>query len=95
MYEVGLHYTIGEKTAQIRLLIDETKTNISATKQERKVLRAEQTMYPHVLFHFTVRRRTTYYLFNLCLPFTLIMLMNITGYLLPLESGEKVSLREF
>ncbi|KHJ41165.1 Cation transporter family protein [Trichuris suis] len=48
--------------------------------------------YVDVRFCLNIRRRTLYYGFNMIIPSVLISLMTLLGFLLPAESGEKLTL---
>ena len=47
--------------------------------------------FPDVTFYLHMRRRTTYYTFNIIIPCTILSMLTIAGFFLPAESGEKVS----
>ncbi|CAF0895321.1 unnamed protein product [Adineta steineri] len=51
------------------------------------------TVYPFVLFTIHIRRRTLYYVVNIVVPCVLISFMTILGFLLPPDSGEKLTLQ--
>ena len=46
--------------------------------------------FPDVTFYLHMRRRTTYYTFNIIVPCTILSMLTIAGFFLPAESGEKV-----
>ncbi|KAG5842863.1 hypothetical protein ANANG_G00182260 [Anguilla anguilla] len=48
--------------------------------------------YPDVTFTVTIRRRTLYYALNLLIPCVLLSSMTLLIFLLPADSGEKISL---
>ncbi|KAG7469438.1 hypothetical protein MATL_G00128970 [Megalops atlanticus] len=48
--------------------------------------------YPDVTFIVTIRRRTLYYALNLLIPCVLLSSMTLLVFLLPANSGEKISL---
>ncbi|KRZ55498.1 Cullin-3 [Trichinella nativa] len=48
--------------------------------------------YSDVKYCLHIRRRTLYYGFNLIIPCLLISLMTLLGFILPVESGEKLTL---
>lgn len=50
--------------------------------------------YPDVTFVVTIRRRTLYYALNLLIPCVLLSSMTLLIFLLPADSGEKISLGE-
>ena len=49
--------------------------------------------FPDVTFYLHMRRRTTYYTFNIIIPCTILSMLTIAGFFLPAESGEKVAHR--
>ncbi|XP_039708028.1 CHRNA7-FAM7A fusion protein-like [Pteropus medius] len=51
-----------------------------------------QEPYPDVTFTVTIRRRTLYYGLNLLVPCVLISALALLVFLLPADSGEKISL---
>ena len=46
-----------------------------------------------VLVELDIERRSVYYDFNFVMPITMVSVLNIFGFLLPVESGEKIALR--
>ncbi|XP_077865207.1 neuronal acetylcholine receptor subunit alpha-7-like [Saccoglossus kowalevskii] len=48
--------------------------------------------YPDISFYIHIRRRTLYYGFNMIIPCALMTVMAITGFTLPPDSGEKLTL---
>ncbi|XP_057683232.1 cholinergic receptor, nicotinic, alpha 11 isoform X2 [Corythoichthys intestinalis] len=48
--------------------------------------------YPDVTFNVTIRRRTLYYALNLLIPCMLLSSMTLLIFVLPADSGEKISL---
>lgn len=50
--------------------------------------------YPDVTFVVTLRRRTLFYALNLLMPCVLLSSMTLVVFLLPANSGEKISLGE-
>ncbi|XP_061520577.1 cholinergic receptor, nicotinic, alpha 11 [Phycodurus eques] len=51
--------------------------------------------YPDVTFVVTVRRRTLYYALNLLIPCMLLSSMTLLIFVLPADSGEKISLGQY
>lgn len=51
--------------------------------------------YPDVTFVVTIRRRTLYYALNLLIPCVLLSSMTLLIFVLPADSGEKISLGEW
>ena len=50
------------------------------------------TTWPDVTFWLHLRRRTTYYAFNIIIPCAILSMLTLCSFLLPAASGEKVSL---
>lgn len=48
--------------------------------------------FPDVIFHIYIRRRILYYLFNIIFPCVWLSILSLLIFLLPPDSGEKVSL---
>ena len=48
--------------------------------------------YPDLTFWVVIRRRPLFYIFNLVMPCILLTIISVMVFLLPPESGEKVSL---
>ena len=48
--------------------------------------------FPDVTFWFHLRRRTTYYTFNVIIPCLILSILTLASFMLPANSGEKVSL---
>ncbi|XP_071484447.1 neuronal acetylcholine receptor subunit alpha-10-like [Diadema antillarum] len=63
-----------------------TETNQSAYPDTPGVF------YYDVTYTISIRRRALYYVFNLLVPCILIAAITLLGFLLPVDSGEKVSL---
>ncbi|XP_054626406.1 neuronal acetylcholine receptor subunit alpha-7a isoform X2 [Dunckerocampus dactyliophorus] len=51
--------------------------------------------YPDVTYTIVIRRRTLYYGLNLLLPCVLISILALLVFLLPADSGEKISLAQY
>ena len=49
--------------------------------------------YPDVTFTLKLRRKPTYYVNHIIIPSVLITVISLLGFILPVESGEKVSLQ--
>jgi len=54
----------------------------------------EPSSYSFVYIDLFFRRRTLFYTFNYVIPNFIITILSITGFILPPESGEKISLRK-
>ncbi|KAG9331206.1 hypothetical protein JZ751_019749 [Albula glossodonta] len=61
-------------------------------RREEKVYACCTEPYPSVVFTVVMRRRTLFYVLNLLLPCLLISVMALLVFLLPADSGEKISL---
>ncbi|XP_066935795.1 CHRNA7-FAM7A fusion protein-like [Clytia hemisphaerica] len=48
--------------------------------------------YPDITFHIVIARRSLFYLCNLIFPMTVIGMLTMLSFLLPAESGERISL---
>ncbi|XP_076444355.1 neuronal acetylcholine receptor subunit alpha-10-like [Babylonia areolata] len=48
--------------------------------------------FPDIVFFLHIRRRVLYYLLNVIIPCMLLSSLSLTGFLLPPDSGEKVTL---
>ncbi len=48
---------------------------------------------PAVTVSFTLKRRATYYVVNVVIPSVLLSLLSVFVFLLPVSSGEKMSLQ--
>jgi nicotinic acetylcholine receptor len=48
--------------------------------------------YIDITFTISIRRRTLYYSFNIIIPSILIAALTLVGFLLPPDSGEKLTL---
>uniref|UniRef100_A0A8D1M2I6 Cholinergic receptor nicotinic alpha 7 subunit n=1 Tax=Sus scrofa TaxID=9823 RepID=A0A8D1M2I6_PIG len=61
-------------------------------KRNEKFYECCKEPYPDVTFTVTIRRRTLYYGLNLLIPCVLISALALLVFLLPADSGEKISL---
>ncbi|XP_007459955.1 PREDICTED: neuronal acetylcholine receptor subunit alpha-7-like [Lipotes vexillifer] len=61
-------------------------------KRSEKFYECCKEPYPDVTFTITIRRRTLYYGLNLLIPCVLISALALLVFLLPADSGEKISL---
>lgn len=51
-----------------------------------------QEPYPDVTFYFKLKRKPAFYVTNIIIPSLMITILLVTGFILPVNSGEKVSL---
>ena len=52
----------------------------------------EYLSYPNITYHIIISRRPLFYVFNMILPSILITIVGFLGFLIPADSGEKVSM---
>ena len=64
-------------------------------KRSEKFYECCKEPYPDVTFTVTIRRRTLYYGLNLLIPCVLISALALLVFLLPADSGEKISLGKY
>lgn len=48
-------------------------------------------VYPQLRFLITLKRKTSYYVLNILLPVVLLSFLSVVVFLLPMDSGEKMS----
>lgn len=62
-------------------------------RSERKLLTYDccEGEFPEVTYHLELRRRTLFYMMNFILPCVLIAVLTLLVFLLPPESGERMS----
>ncbi|VDM38213.1 unnamed protein product [Toxocara canis] len=58
----------------------------------RKLLRGRQTVFPTIVFELHLRRRMLYFLYNIIAPCVMLSILTMMQFMLPCESGEKVTL---
>uniref|UniRef100_A0A0R3RH77 Neur_chan_LBD domain-containing protein n=1 Tax=Elaeophora elaphi TaxID=1147741 RepID=A0A0R3RH77_9BILA len=58
----------------------------------RKVLRGRQTNFSTVVFELHLRRRVLYFIYNIIAPCFMLSMLTMMQFLLPCESGEKITL---
>ncbi|MGH0188626.1 UNVERIFIED_CONTAM: hypothetical protein FKN15_030742 [Acipenser sinensis] len=68
------------------------KCNCVPAKRNELYYECCKEPYPDVTFTVTMRRRTLYYGLNLLIPCVLISGLALLVFLLPADSGEKISL---
>lgn len=68
-----------------------TVAEVPGRKNERKYACCEEP-YPDITYTVVMRRRTLYYGLNLLIPCILISTLALLVFLLPADSGEKISL---
>ncbi|KAK0428205.1 hypothetical protein QR680_010672 [Steinernema hermaphroditum] len=58
----------------------------------RKVLRGRQSVYPTIVFEMHLRRRVLFFMYNIVAPCAMLSILTMMQFMLPCESGEKVTL---
>ncbi|VIO92381.1 Uncharacterized protein BM_BM10632 [Brugia malayi] len=58
----------------------------------RKVLRGRQTIFSTIVFELHLRRRVLYFIYNIIAPCFMLSILTMMQFLLPCESGEKITL---
>ena len=64
---------------------------IIATTSESKYLHWDGYYLPRFIVTLTLQRRTLYYALTICVPILILSILNCLVYLLPPDSGEKIS----
>ncbi|CAF2391554.1 unnamed protein product [Rotaria sp. Silwood2] len=91
----GVNLTTNSDTGQLDAYIKNAEWDLEAFVAVRQAFVYEccPTVYPFVLFTIQIRRRTLYYVVNVVVPCVLISSMTVLGFLLPPDSGEKLTLQ--
>ncbi|CAF4704426.1 unnamed protein product [Rotaria sp. Silwood1] len=91
----GVNLTTNSDTGQLDAYVKNAEWDLEAFIAIRKAFVYEccPTVYPFVLFTIQIRRRTLYYVVNVVVPCVLISFMIVLGFLLPPDSGEKLTLQ--
>ena len=78
----------------LSMYVDNGEWTLIDTKAVRNVLYYPccPELFPDVTFYLHIRRRVLYYAFNVIIPCALLSALTLTGFLLPPDSGEKVTL---
>ena len=82
-------------TVDLSNYVDNGEWQLLAAKSVRNVIYyscCPDEPFPDVTFWFHLRRRTTYYTFNVIIPCLMLSILTLASFVLPSESGEKVSL---
>ncbi|XP_070206651.1 neuronal acetylcholine receptor subunit alpha-10-like [Littorina saxatilis] len=92
----GLQVDVTNRTVDIDLsnYVDNGEWELMGTKIIRNVkfYPCCPEPFPDVMFYLHIRRRVLYYLLNVIIPCMLLSSLSLTGFLLPPDSGEKVTL---
>ncbi|CAF3581328.1 unnamed protein product [Rotaria socialis] len=91
----AVNLTTNSDTGQLDAYVKNAEWDLEAFIAVRKSVKYEccPTVYPFVLFTLQIRRRTLYYVVNVVVPCVLISFMTLLGFILPPDSGEKISLQ--
>jgi len=75
-------------------LVDNGEWELIHVKVERNVIYYNCCVepFPDVTFFIHLRRRVKYYFMNIIIPCIILSFLCISGFLLPPESGEKITL---
>ena len=87
--KMNLTFTTDEVVLILDQFKESTEWNLETSRGERYEL---PPGWGHVKFIFNVRRRYMFHVFNLILPLVCISILNLTVFILPAESGEKITL---
>ena len=87
--KLNLTFPTDEEGISYGLFKKSTEWHLESSSYERLEL---PSGWGHVKFIFNVRRRYIFHLVNLILPLVCISLLNLTVFILPVESGEKITL---
>ncbi|UJR35796.1 hypothetical protein I4U23_028544 [Adineta vaga] len=92
---VSVNLTIDGDQGQLDAYVKNAEWELLSFLAVRKAVVYEccPTVYPFALFTIRIRRRTLYYVVNIVVPCVLISFMTILGFLLPPDSGEKLTLQ--
>ncbi|XP_046583914.1 neuronal acetylcholine receptor subunit alpha-10-like [Haliotis rubra] len=92
----GFQVDVFNRTSEVDLsnFVDNGEWTLVDTKVVRNVIFYPccDEPFPDVTFYIHLRRRVLYYFFNVIIPCMLLSSLSLTGFLLPPDSGEKVTL---
>ena len=92
----GFQVDVVKRTVQIdtKNYIDNGEWVLLGTRVTRNVVYYPCCLepFPDITFYIHIRRRVLYYMFNVIVPCVLLSFLSLTGFLLPPDSGEKVTL---
>ncbi|CAF0827930.1 unnamed protein product [Adineta ricciae] len=91
----GVNLTIDSDQGQLDAYVKNAEWDLLSFLAVREAVVYEccPTVYPFALFTIRIRRRTLYYVVNIVVPCVLISFMTVLGFLLPPDSGEKLTLQ--
>ncbi|XP_064596453.1 neuronal acetylcholine receptor subunit alpha-10-like [Liolophura sinensis] len=81
-------------TIDLSEFVDNGEWELVSVKVQRNVVYYNccPEPFPDVTFYIHLRRRITYYIMNIIIPCIVLSVLCLAGFLLPAESGEKVTL---
>ncbi|XP_050402299.1 acetylcholine receptor subunit alpha-type acr-16 [Patella vulgata] len=92
----GFQVDVSNRTTDMDLenYVDNGEWTLINTKVVRNVIYYPccKEPFPDVTFYLHIRRRVLYYFFNVIIPCILLSSLSMTGFLLPPDSGEKITL---
>lgn len=83
----------GSDTADLSSYVENGEWILLGVRSQRNVMTYDccEGKFPDVTYHLELRRRTLFYLMNFILPCVLIAVLTLLVFLLPPESGERMS----
>ncbi|XP_045156385.1 neuronal acetylcholine receptor subunit alpha-10-like isoform X4 [Mercenaria mercenaria] len=92
----GFQVDVSNRSLEIDLtnFVDNGEWTLIDTKVQRNVIYYPccPEPFPDVTFYVQLRRRVLYYFLNVIIPCMLLSSLTLTGFLLPPDSGEKITL---
>ncbi|XP_060581660.1 neuronal acetylcholine receptor subunit alpha-10-like isoform X2 [Ruditapes philippinarum] len=92
----GFQVDVSNRSLEIDLtnFVDNGEWTLINTKVQRNVIYYPccPEPFPDVTFYVQLRRRVLYYFLNVIIPCMLLSSLTLTGFLLPPDSGEKITL---
>ncbi|XP_052796737.1 acetylcholine receptor subunit alpha-type acr-16-like isoform X3 [Mya arenaria] len=92
----GFQVDVSNRTGEVDLsnFVDNGEWTLVETRVKRNVIFYPccPEPFPDVTFYIQLRRRVLYYFLNVIIPCMLLSALTLTGFCLPPESGEKVTL---
>ncbi|KAL3884940.1 hypothetical protein ACJMK2_025039 [Sinanodonta woodiana] len=92
VHEVDVHNR--SNTIDLSNFVDNGEWELIGVKVERNMIRYNccKEPFPDVTFYVRLRRRVKYYFMNIIIPCIILSFLCLAGFLLPPESGEKITL---
>ncbi|CAF1179300.1 unnamed protein product, partial [Didymodactylos carnosus] len=94
-FPFALNLTSEDNEGQLDAYVKSAEWDLQGFYAKRSAVKYDccPTIYPYVLFTLQIRRRTLYYMINIIIPCIMLSFMTTFGYLLPPDSGEKLTLQ--